>query len=198
MKEDKYKNQDLSSIEELDLLISLLASLDMNIELFALGGTAMVLAGHKPSTRDIDFLTSLKQVEIKEIFTRASLEEIDSIPLCNKWKFNDKRLDIFYSECEMIMGFPLTDNWKEKSKLINQTRKARIYILNWEDVISTKLARGEYRDFEDILKILEREKIDFNNFEKDFKERADVCAGSTKLCYENLKELKKRMGNAQT
>jgi len=196
MKENKYKNEDESAIEELNSLISLLASIDKEIELYALGGTAMVLAGHKPSTRDIDFLTTLEQSKLKELFSRIGLTEIDDIPICNKWIFKDKRLDIFYDESGMILGFPLTDRWKEKSKLINQTRKVKTFILNWEDIISTKLARGEPRDFEDILKIIKQENINLNNFEKDFKQRADVCAGSTKRCYENLDELKRRIKNA--
>jgi predicted MPP superfamily phosphohydrolase len=198
MEESKFKNIESSGLEELKSLITLLASLDKEIKLYALGGTAMVLAGYKPSTKDIDFLTPLEPKKIKEFFNKILLEEIDPTILCNKWKFNDKRLDIFYSEGGMIMGFPLTDSWKEKSKLINQTRKVRIYILSWEDIISTKLARGEYRDFEDIMSILEKEKIDINEIEKDFKERADVCAGNTSQCYQNFDELKKRIKNAKT
>ncbi len=198
MEDDKYKNINESSIEELGSFIRLVATLNKKAEFYAIGGTAMVLSGYKAATKDIDFLTPLTQKEIKEIFSAIGLEEIDNCPLCNKWRFNGKRLDIFYIETGMIMGFPLTDDWKEKSRLINETRKLKIYTLNWEDIISTKLARGEFRDFEDILKILEREKINFDKFETGFKERADVCAGSTKRCYENLNRLKEKIKNAKS
>ena len=197
MEDDKYKNLNESDIEELDSFIRLVATLDRELELYAIGGTAMVLSGHKPATKDIDFLTTLKQSEIKGRFDLIELKEIDTCPMCNKWRFNEKRLDIFYTETGMIMGFPLTDNWKENSKLFRKAGKTKIFILNWEDIISTKLARGENRDFEDILKILENEDIDFEKFEFDFKERADVCAGNTTRCYENLEELKQRIKDAK-
>jgi len=197
MEENKYKNINESNIEELESFTRLVGTLDKKLELYAIGGTAMVLAGYKPSTRDLDFLTSAKQSEIKKIFDAIGLDEIEDCAMCNKWRFNNKRLDIFYMETGMIMGFPLTNNWKKKSKLIRKSGKIKIFILNWEDIISTKLARGEHRDFEDILKILEKEDINFKKFEIDFKERADICAGNTTWCYENLNELKKRMKNAK-
>lgn len=197
MGENKYKNINESSIEELESFIILVATLNKKAEFYAIGGTAMVLSGHKPATKDIDFLTTLKQEEIKEIFDLIELDEIDNCPICNKWRLNDKRLDIFYSDTGMIMGFPLTDNWRENSKMVRNAGKTKIYILNWEDIISTKLARGENRDFEDILKILEKEDLDFDKLERGFKERADVCAGNTKQCYHNFEELKRRIKNAK-
>lgn len=197
MKANKFKNENASSIEELNSFMTLLASLNRNIEFYALGGTAMVLAGIKPSTRDIDFLTTLNQSEIKEVFEKMGLEEIDDSPLCNKWKFNKKRLDIFFSNYNMIMGFPLIENWKELSFLHKELRKAKIFILDWEDIISTKLARGELRDFEDIITILKKEKIDFIRFESNFKRRAEICAGSTSHCLENLKFLREKIKDAK-
>ena len=197
MKDNKYKNTGESKITELNSLINLLVSLNERIELYAMGGTAMVLAGQKPSTRDIDFMTTLKQKEVRELFNRAGLEETDNSQLCNKWDFNTRRLDIFYETEDMILGFPLSENWKEKSIEIEKKGKVKIFILNWEDIISTKLARGETRDFEDILKIINNEKIDFGRFEKEFKEKADVCAGNTMQCYENLKHLKRKIKNAK-
>lgn len=198
MKEDNYKNEAKSEIEELDSLTTLLASLNKDIEIYAIGGTAMVLAGHKPSTRDIDFLTTLKQEDIKNIFTSINLEEIDDSPLCNKWRFNGKRLDIFYDGSGMIMGFPLINGRKENSKLLSQKRKVKVFILDWEDIISTKLARGEPRDFEDIIKIMSNEKIDIEKFGEGFKERAEVSAGNTTHYLENLEELRRRIKNART
>jgi len=195
MEEDKYKNELKSEIEALNSLINLLASLGKDVSLYALGGTAMVLAGHKAATRDIDFLTTNEYEEIRDIFSLMNLEELDRGKICNKWKFDNRRLDIFYSDKDMIMGFPLSETWKEDSKLIRKLRTVSLYTLSWQDIISTKLARGEPRDFEDILNILDNEKIDFDNFEEGFRKNADVCAGSTRKCIENLEELKRRIKN---
>ena len=60
MYENKYKNITLTNIEDLDSLLNLLADLNEPIELFAIGGTAMVLKKIKESTKDIDFLTTEK------------------------------------------------------------------------------------------------------------------------------------------
>lgn len=195
MKEDKYKNIIESEIESLNSLTTLLASLNKKIDLYALGGTAMVLAGHKPATRDIDFLTTLSIKEVRELFELAGLTEhlggFDAI--CHKWDFKGIRVDIFYGASYMIMGFPLSNSWKESSKLIDKKKNLSIFILNWEDIISTKLARGEPRDFNDILTIIKEEKIDFNRFAKDFYEKAQICAGNTSHCLANLKELGERL-----
>ena len=60
MYEDKYKNKGIAKLEELDVFLNLLADLNEPIELFAIGGTAMVLKKIKESTKDIDFLTTEK------------------------------------------------------------------------------------------------------------------------------------------
>jgi hypothetical protein len=195
MKEDKYKNTIESEIESLNSFTTLLASLNKNLDLYAMGGTAMVLAGYKSATKDIDFLTTKDIKEIRELFERLGLEEQHGgfEAICHRWNFKDIRIDIFYSNSEMIMGFPLSNEWKTKSKLIEKKKNLRIFILNWEDIISTKLARGEPRDFNDILTIMKKEKINFEKFSEDFIKKADICAGSTSNCLSNLKELGERL-----
>jgi len=79
MYENKYKNITLTNIEDLDSLLNLLADLNEPIELFAIGGTAMVLKKIKESTKDIDFLTSEKYEKIKKLFNLAGLKEESSV-----------------------------------------------------------------------------------------------------------------------
>ena len=55
MYENKYKNPINTKLEDLDTFLQLIADLDEEIELFAIGGTAMVLKNIKESTKDIDF-----------------------------------------------------------------------------------------------------------------------------------------------
>jgi hypothetical protein len=66
--ENKYKNINLTKLGDLDNLLNLLADLNEPIELFAIGGTAMVLKGIKESTKDIDFLTIEKQEKIRKMY----------------------------------------------------------------------------------------------------------------------------------
>lgn len=157
--ENKYKNPIDTSTKDLETFLQLIADLDEEIELFAIGGTAMVLAGIKESTKDIDFLTTLDYNTIKKHFGLTGLREKDSSKLCNKWFLDNKiRVDLFYDG--YIMGITLEDDWKELSRKIRTVGKLKLYILNWYDIIITKIARSETRDIKDVLGIIESQKID--------------------------------------
>jgi RNA recognition motif-containing protein len=166
MYENKYKNPKELGIKELENILQLLADLNIEIELFAMGGTAMVLKNIKESTKDIDFLTTSDYKKIKKLFDLAGLTEESDSKLCNIWHLNNTRIDIFYNE--FILGIPLPDDWKEISEHIKDIGKIRLYILNWYDLIITKIARSELRDIEDILSIIKTQKIDFAKLKKRY------------------------------
>jgi hypothetical protein len=134
------------------------------LELFAIGGTAMVLKGIKESTKDIDFLTTEKQEKIRKLFNLAGLKEEDPTKLCNIWRLNDIRIDLFYEG--FIFGIPFPNDWKILSEKLREIGKIKLYILNWYDLIITKISRSEKRDIEDIILIINKQKLDFN-FLKD-------------------------------
>jgi hypothetical protein len=94
-----------------------LADLKEPLELFAIGGTAMVLNGIKDSTKDIDFLTIEKQEKIRKLFKLAGLKEESPDRICNIWRLAKTRVDIFYDG--FILGIPFPDDWRELSKKIN-------------------------------------------------------------------------------
>lgn len=164
------KNPINTGIKDLENFLQLIADLDRDIELFALGGTAMVLKNIKEATKDIDFLTTLNHEELKELFELAGLKEKDSSQLCNIWYLNNIRIDIFYNE--FIMGVTLPDDWKKLSEHIRDIGKLKLYILNWYDLIITKIARSEPRDIEDIIAIIRTQKIDFSKLKKRYYEIA--------------------------
>ena len=68
MYENKYKNKDITNIEDLNSFLQLIADLNEEIEFFAIGGTAMVLKNIKETTKDIDFLTTANYKKIKKLF----------------------------------------------------------------------------------------------------------------------------------
>ena len=164
MYENKYKNPHLTSLGELDNFLNLIADLNQPLELFVIGGTAMVLKNIKESTKDIDFLTTENQEKIKKLFTLAGLKEEGSDKICNIWRLDKTRVDIFYDG--FIMGIPFPDDWKKLSEKIKEIGKIRLYILNWYDLIITKISRSEKRDIEDIIAIIKSQKLDFK-FLKD-------------------------------
>jgi hypothetical protein len=155
MYENKYKNIKSTGITELDDFLNLIADFNEPIDFYAIGGTAMVLKGIKESTKDIDFLTTKGKEELRKILTEAGLRET-SKGEPNIWHFEDLRLDFFHDDSQ-IMGVPLTNNWKNNSELIKTIGKIRLFILNWFDIIITKLSRAENRDYEDIKAIIQKQ-----------------------------------------
>jgi len=166
MYENKYKNPKDTGNEELNRFLQLIADLDKKIELFAIGGTAMVLKNIKEATKDIDFLTTASYEDIKKWFNLAGLIEKSPSKICNIWYLGNIRIDIFYDS--FILGTPLPDDWKEISDHIRDIGKLKLYILNWYDIIITKIARSESRDIEDIIKIIKTQKINFNKLKKRY------------------------------
>lgn len=168
MYDNIYKNPKDTSNKELEKFLQLIADLDIKIELFAIGGTAMVLKNIKEATKDIDFLTTSKYENIKKLFTLAGLKEKSPSKICNIWYLGNIRIDIFYDS--FIIGTSLPDDWKEISEHIKDIGKLKLYILNWYDIIITKIARSELRDIEDSIKIIRTQRIDFNKLKKRYYE----------------------------
>ncbi|MBD3204423.1 hypothetical protein GF327_09100 [Candidatus Woesearchaeota archaeon] len=173
MYENNYKNIINTTIEDLEIFLNLLADLDQEIEIYAMGGTAMILKNIKESTKDIDFLTTNTYEEIKKLFKIAGLIETDKSKLCNKWLMDNKiRIDIFYDD--FILGTTLPDNWKNMSEHIKTIGKIKLSILNWYDIIITKIARSEKRDIQDSQEIIKSQDIDFNRLKKRYYKIAEV------------------------
>lgn len=172
MYEDKYKNPMETNLDNLNTFLQLLADLNEELELYAVGGTAMILKNIKETTKDIDFLTTEYQEKIRKLFNLAGLKEKDASKLCNIWYLGDIRIDLFYDE--FILGFSLPDDWKDKSEYIKDIGKVKLYILNWQDIIITKIARNERRDIDDTIDIIKAENINFEELKERYYKLAEV------------------------
>ena len=172
MYENKYKNKDITNIEDLNSFLQLIADLNEEIEFFAIGGTAMVLKNIKETTKDIDFLTTANYKKIKKLFELAGLKEESNSKICNIWYLDNIRIDIFYDE--FIMGTTLPEDSQELSEYIKSIGKLKLYILNWYDIIITKIARSELRDIKDSIKIIKSQNIDFNKLKERYYKLAEV------------------------
>ena len=102
------KNINLSKEPELLAFLELLADLNTEIELFAMGGTAMVLAGIKEATKDVDFLTTTEYHEMRDLLAKAGLKEKSKSMVCDIWMLNNLRIDIFYNA--FIIGVDLPED----------------------------------------------------------------------------------------
>ena len=52
--------------------------------------------------------------------------------------------------------------------------KLKLSILNWYDLIITKIARSEERDIVDILAILKSQELDFNQLKERYYSHAEI------------------------
>jgi len=173
MYEDPYKNPQQTGVKELEAFLQLLADLNEPMELFAMGGTAMVLKGIKAATKDIDFMTPLPQERIRKLFTLAGLKEKQKSTACNIWMLGNIRIDLFYRG--FVMGIPFPTDWKQKSEHVRDLGKLRLYILNWQDILITKIARNEPRDIEDCVAIIRHQNIDVSELKKRYEGIAETA-----------------------
>jgi len=174
MYENAYKNIKETSLKDLENFLQLLADLEQEIELFALGGTAMIIKGIKEATKDIDFLTTLDYEAFRNCMNATGLKETSrSTKICSTWYANnDLRIDVFFDES--IMGITLPEDWRGISEEIRTIGKVKLHILNWYDIIITKTARSEPRDIEDILMIIKDQHIDFQKLKKRYYDLAET------------------------
>jgi len=166
MYENKFKNPISTKRKELDIFLQLIADLDEELELFAIGGTAMVLKNIKESTKDIDFISTDSYERINRLFKLAGLKEESKSHGPNIWYLNDIRIDIFFGS--HIMGVTLPGDWRNLSDQIMTIGKIKLYILNWYDIIITKIARSEERDYSDIMAIIKSQKLDTDFLKKRY------------------------------
>lgn len=144
------------------------------VHLIACGGTALTLIGVKESTKDIDFIvpregdyTYLIRV-LKELGYRQSTG--------SGWKRQNEpySFDLFCGN--RIQTTELLESPLEEKNNILIKEFAHIYlgVLNYYDLIISKMFRGETQDFEDCLTLInaKRKEIDLDLLRERFKETA--------------------------
>ena len=118
----------------MDFLEEVDGKLDKEIDLIAVGGTAMTLLGLKPSTIDIDFNLSSEHAEI----FRKALEDIP----------HGYRIDIF--ENGGIFSQQLPDGFEKECVPVKRFSKINLLALHPLDIVATKIGRLDGRDIQDI------------------------------------------------
>ena len=170
------QNRDKINAKRLfDLLESISKFVDRKTRMYALGGTALTILNIKNSTLDIDInIDTDKEYEyVKEIFGQVGFEKISSI----RWITREGLIfDVFHGS--NILGTDLLSDCLKKSKFIKAFGNIELYTLSLQDIIISKLARGEDRDFEDIKAILKKEKIDLKGLVDRYKKTMEVSTVS--------------------
>ena len=163
--------KETSANELFELLNSISKFIERKIKMYALGGTALTILGIKSSTLDIDInIDSHKDYQyICEIFEKIGFKRIGTI----RWQTQEGLFfDLFMGS--NIFGTELSPDFLNKSKFIKSFENIELYTLSLEDIIISKLARGDPRDFLDIKKIFENQKINLPELVRRYKETMET------------------------
>ena len=147
--------------------------LKRDVHLIACGGTALTLLGIKASTKDIDLIVP----DLNEYaYLIGILKQLGYKSASGSgWSREDGFIfDLFrgkFVHTTELLESPLS---KDKHILIKEFDKVYLGVLNYYDIIITKLFRATSVDIEDCLMLLRSKKSEINikHLEKRFKETA--------------------------
>ncbi|MFH1840155.1 MAG: DUF6036 family nucleotidyltransferase [Nanoarchaeota archaeon] len=165
--------QEINTKRLYELLESIEKFIERKVKLYALGGTALTILKIKPSTIDIDVnIHSKAEYEyICKIFEQIGFEEKSTI----RWITQEGlAFDLFHGS--NILGTDLLNDALKKSKFIKSFGNIELYTLSLEDIIISKLARGDNRDFGDIKRIIK--KVNLKELIQRYKETMENSIGS--------------------
>ena len=139
--------------------------------MYALGGTALTILNIKNSTLDVDIniATDKEYKDIIRLFEQIGFEKIGLI----RWITQDGlAFDIFKES--YILGTGLLPDCLKRSKYIRTFNNIELYTLSLEDIIISKLARGDLRDFDDIRQIFEKTEMNLSYLVKRYKDTMKI------------------------
>jgi len=161
--------------------------LKRKVHLIACGGTALTLLGIKPSTEDIDLIVpNLNEYK----YFISILEQLGHKPVTGSgWARGDGFIFEFFRGKKVhtteLLESPLED---KKHILIKEWDYIYLGVLNYYDLIISKLFRGSAVDIEDCLSLINAKKkeIDLKFLEDRFKETASFDVSEERV-NKNLK-----------
>ena len=160
-----HNEKEINAEELFELIESISKFIEKEIKMYALGGTALTILNIKKSTKDIDInIESNGEYQyICKIFDDLGFDRKGI-----RWISQEGlAFDMFHGS--NILGTELLPDCIDKSKFIKSFGNIKFYILPLEDIIISKLARGDPRDFDDIKRILEVEKINLRKLVHRYK-----------------------------
>ncbi len=132
------------------------------VHLIACGGTAMTLLDVKASTKDIDFMVPDKReyAYLTKILTDIGYKSVHP----TRWKKDNEFFEIDLYVGKRIHTTELLESPLEKGNHIPLENIGRLHIgvLNFYDLISSKLFRGTSVDYEDCLTLVRAKGAEIN------------------------------------
>ncbi len=160
--------------EQLFKLIS--RKIKKNVSCYAFGGNAMMFYGYKSATKDIDlvfenlrdktvFIDAIKSLgyERKSLLNIYNEDRIKNPHKPEIYSRGDERFDLFVKK---IFQTELSENMKKnifgRHEFIEKNRILTVNILSKETLVLLKAITERENDFNDILTICEKDKIDWD------------------------------------
>ena len=160
-----------------EMLIAIGKILHKKLEVYAIGGTAMMLRGIKNSTLDIDFVFDKKsdRDEFMEALRKLGAKESDvtlvyglksNSPLM--LEFENCRFDMFMNK---VITSTFSDAMKERAKQTHEFGNLIIKVANPNDILIMKSVTSRAKDLEDIIAIVNKSQIHWNVIVEESKEQ---------------------------
>lgn len=155
-------------------------NISKRIEVYAIGGTAMMFLGLKKTTVDVDVVFSNKEDRklFKDAITSLGYEDIDAkivygvrenTPLVAK--IGEVRLDLFLFK---IITSTFSDAMKARAKETHEFGNLIIKIADPNDILIMKSATAREKDNEDIVSLVNNDRIDWNVIIKEIEEQVNL------------------------
>ena len=159
-----------------DMLIAIGRTLPKKMSVYAIGGTAMMFMGIKNATLDIVLIFHKKsdREEFMNVLRKLGTKESDVtlvyglkaiLRLC---RFNNCRFDMFMDK---IITSTFSDGMKER--INNAFGNLIIKIADPSDILIMKSVTSRDKDLEDIISIVNKSRINWNNIVEESKNRSD-------------------------
>ncbi len=169
------------NIVEQDLLFERIGEkLKRPVNVFAIGGTAMILLGLKSTTKDIDLVTT--STEDRDLLAEA-LESINFIRFNPAKIYREKphqprmytlgptRIDLF---TDQVIKFTFSKSMQKRFVEIHEYGNMMLHIANPQDIIIMKCATDRAKDKEDAKSIIKNVRLDWKQMIEEAKHQAEL------------------------
>lgn len=163
-----------------EMLIAIGNILSNKLQVYAIGGTAMMLRGIKNSTLDIDlvfnkktdreeFMNALRKLGAKESDVTFVYGLKNNTPLM--LEFNNCRFDMFMNK---IITSTFSDSMKERAKHTHEFGNLIVKVADPSDILIMKSATSREKDIDDIVAISNKSRIDWDIIVEEVKEQVKL------------------------
>ncbi len=196
----KYHGENLFSIFN---EISTIRDKNNKIEIYMIGGGALIRYGVKETTKDLDLILE-NQIDfeiLKDAFFDINFHEVADVTpayknLCTSTimeRKNSPRIDIFIKK--VCGGIILTESMKSRAKLEFEKNNFKIYILSPEDIFLFKAYSSREGDIIDCERIILKRKLNWEVIMGEYeKQQKNMDGFSGVVILDHLEILEMRTG----